>query len=147
MNTENSQMKIPSWFWVAASLGLIWNVFGVFQFVQSVMASKENLIAMGMTDTQAELMKGYPAWMTAAFAIGTFGGFIGTVFLLLRKKMATPIFVISLVGYVVLYIGDITEGVFAALGASQVIILTSVVIIAASLLWMSRAFERSGHLN
>lgn len=137
----NAITKLPIWFWIAAGLGLIWNFFGVFQFIQSVTSTKENLVAMGMTDSQAELMKNYPLWMTIGFAVGTIGGLIGNVLLLLQKKSST-IFALSLFGYIVLYIGDITEGVFAALGMSQVIILTMVVVIAVALLVLARWTER-----
>lgn len=141
-----SKVNVPVWFWIAAILGLIWNLFGVFQFQQSVVSTQESLLAMGLTEAQANVMLTHPVWMTVAFALGTFGGLIGSVLLLFRKKQATFVFALSLAGYVLLYIGDITEGVFAALGAIQVAILTSVVLIAAGLLWLSRAFQQKGHL-
>lgn len=147
MNQLKLKTTAPKWFWLAASLGLLWNAFGAFQFIQSVIATQESLMAMGMTEVQAKTMSGYPLWMSMAFAVGTFGGLLGCVFLLLRNKFATPIFTASLVGYIVLYIGDITEGVFAALGKQQVIILTTVVLIAAALLWMSRYFDRQDPLK
>jgi hypothetical protein len=40
--------------------------------------------------------------------------------------------------YVALWIGDAVHGVFAAMGAPQVVILTTVVAIAAALLALSR---------
>ena len=92
---------------------------------------------MGMTADQAQLMSSYPVWMTVAFAVGTFGGVIGCILLLLGNKLSKPIFALSLVGYIVLCIGDYTEGVFAALGTPQVTVLTFVVLIAAALLWLS----------
>jgi hypothetical protein len=136
----------PKSFWLIALFGLAWNVFGVVQYLASVSATQESLIASGMTPEQAAVMLGYPAWMTAAFAIGVFGGTLGCLILLLRKKIAVPVFAVSLAAYVVLYIGDITEGVFAALGAPQVIILTSVVAIAAALLWFARRSEKLEHI-
>lgn len=136
----------PKSFWLIALLGLAWNVFGVVQYLASVSATQESLIASGMTPEQAAVMLGYPAWMTAAFAIGVFGGTLGCLVLLLRKKIAVPVFAVSLAAYIVLYIGDITEGVFAALGAPQVIILTSVVAIAAALLWFARRSEKLEHI-
>ena len=75
-----------------------------------------------------------------------FGGLLGSVLLMLRNRVATPVFAASLAGYVVLYIGDITEGIFAVMGPPQVVVLTAVVLIAAALLWSSRRFERSGVL-
>ena len=97
----------------------------------------------GMTAAQAAAMKGYPIWMTFAFAIGTCGGTLGCCLLLLRSKHSISTFWISLIAYIVLYIGDYTEGVFAALGPSQVIILTVVVTIAIALLAISYYFTKS----
>jgi len=42
-----------------------------------------------------------------------------------EKQVCTAHFYNFLVGYIILYIGDFTEGIFAALGAPQVIILTT----------------------
>ena len=130
--------KTPVWFWLVAGLGLIWNVYGVYQFAGTLRSTPESLQAMGMTAAQAQVYSSYPWWMTVAFAIGVLGGTAGCVALLMKNRTATPIFVASLAGYIVLYIGDVTEGVFAALGSSQVIVLSIVVAIAAGLLWFSR---------
>jgi hypothetical protein len=67
-----------------------------------------------------------------AFAIGVFGGLIGCVLLFLRKSVSMLVLLTSLIAYVALWIGDVVHGVFAALGAPQVIILTTVVAIAAA---------------
>jgi hypothetical protein len=126
--------KTPLWYWAAAAAGLIWNAYGTWQFVQSLTATAPSLVASGLTPEQAQVMTTYPAWMTLAFALGVLGGLVGSVLLLLRHRAALPVLAASLAGYIVLYIGDITQGVFAAMGAPQVIILTLVVAIAAGLL-------------
>lgn len=138
--------SVPPWFWAAAGLGVLWNAYGAFQFFNAVTATRESLVAMGMTEVQAQTMSGYPLRMTTAFAIGTLGGLMGSVLLLLRRRSAVPVFIASLVGYVVLYIGDITEGIFAAMGPSQVVILSLVVAIASGLLWTSRLSDKNGIL-
>ncbi|HEU4408588.1 MAG TPA: hypothetical protein VFS43_25225 [Polyangiaceae bacterium] len=79
-----------------------------------------------------------------AFAVGTFGGLAGCLLLLLRRRVATPVLAASLAGYVLLFAGDVTEGVFAALGAPQVATLSAVVAIAAALFAWSRRLERRG---
>jgi hypothetical protein len=124
-----------------ATLGLAWNAFGLFQFVGSLQDTPESLLAMGMSAEQALVYSAYPAWMTAAFALGVVGGVVGSLLLILRDRRAPQVFLASLLGYVVLYVGDVTEGVFAVLGAPQVIVLTVVVAIAAALLaWSKREF-------
>jgi hypothetical protein len=128
---------------LAASLGVAWNAFGVVQFVSTLRADAPQLMMRGMTAAQADVMANTPLWMTAAFAVGVFGGLLGCVLLLL-KSLARPLFAASLVGYVALFIGDITEGVFAVFGAPQVAVLTFVVVVAAALWATSRFADRRG---
>lgn len=142
-----TKAKLPTWFWIVAVLGLAWNIFGVVQFLSTFNGTLESLMRNGLTSEQAKLYLSLPSWMTAAFAIGVFGGVIGNILLLIRKKISVSVFLLSLAGYIVLYIGDITQGVFKVFGTPQVVILTSVVLIAAGLLWLSRSFTKSGHLN
>ncbi len=99
----------PAWFWIAAGLGLAWNVFGLFQFAGSLTSSVDSLMEAGMTAEQAAVMKSYPLWMTIAFAIGTLGGTLGCCLLLMRSAYATNLFWLSLVAYIGLYIGDYTK--------------------------------------
>ena len=130
--------RAPVWLTLASLGGIAWNLFGAVQFAGSVTATRESLVASGMTAEQAAVMTGYPGWMTLAFAVGVFGGLAGSFALLLRRRLAMPVLGISLVAYVALWIGDAVHGVFAAMGASQVVILTVVVAIAAALFAISR---------
>jgi hypothetical protein len=50
---------------------------------------------------QLTLMENTPAWATAAFAVAVWGGLLGCIALLLRKKWAKTLFVISLAGILV----------------------------------------------
>ena len=147
-NSQDKQKTaLPVWFWVVAVLGLAWNIFGVIQFLGSLSATPESLAANGLTPEQAAVMLGYPKWMTIAFAVGVFGGLLGCVLLLMKKRSALPVFAASLAGYIVLYVGDVTEGVFAAIGMSQVAILSMVVAIAFALLFVARHFDKRGNLS
>jgi hypothetical protein len=145
-DTPASVAGTPLWLWAAGGGGLAWNAYGVDQFLASVRSTPESLIAMGLDQAQAMTMTSYPLWMTAAFAVGVFGGLVGSALLLLRRRQAVGVFVASLIAYVALYIGDITEGVFAAMDASQVVVLTLVVLIAAGLLWAARRASARGLL-
>jgi hypothetical protein len=130
-----------------AAAGAAWNLFGVFQFLQSLNSTQQSLVKMGMTAEQAAVYAGYPEWMTIAFAVGVGAGLAGSVLILARRASAVPVLAASLAGYVLLYIGDITEGVFAALGPPQVAILTTVVAVAVGLLMWSRHLARRGALR
>ena len=132
--------------WMIGGLALAWNVFGVVQFLNTLAATPHSLMAAGLSAHQAAVMMGYPVWMTVAFAIGVFGGVAGSVLLLLGRKLAGPVFHTSLVGYLALYLGDIIHGVFAAMGAPQIIILSVVVAIAAGLSWTAQRLAARGYL-
>ncbi len=129
-----------------AAAGVAWNGFGITRFLETLRNAPESMARMGMTAEQAASLS-YPAWMNAAFAIGVFGGLCGSALLLGRRRLAVPVFAASLAGYLVLYAGDITEGVFAALGVGQVVILTTVVAIAAGLFAYARRLHHRGALR
>ena len=133
--------KPPIWFWAASGAGLVWNAYGLWQFAGSLVATPDSLVAM--TPEQAAVMTSYPVWMTIAFAIGVLGGLLGSALLALRRGLAVPVLLASLVGYIVLYVGDMTQGVFAAMGAPQVIVLTVVVAIAVGLLLLARHAKKT----
>ena len=137
MSREKLRPALPKWFWPVAVLGLAWNVFGVVQFLSKVQGSVGSLMSSGLTKEQAELYANLPLWMDGCFAVGVFGGTVGCVLLMLRLQATKAVFALSLAAYVLLYIGDITQGVFAAFGAPQVLVLTLVVAIAAGLQWVA----------
>ena len=68
---------------------------GVFAYIAQAYMTDEDLAAL--PENQRALYENVPAWVTAAFSIAVFGGALGCVLLLLRKKMATTVFVISFV--------------------------------------------------
>ena len=137
MSRGNLHPVLPKWFWPVATLGLAWNVFGVVQFLSKVQSTVDSQMSRGLTKEQAELYTSLPLWMDVSFAIGVFGGTLGTILMMLRMQSAKIVFALSLAAYVVLYIGDISLGVFAALGAPQVAVLTLVVAVAAGLQWVA----------
>lgn len=133
-----SSSRAPYWLLAASLGGIAWNVFGAVQFAGALTATEASLIASGLTAEQAAVMTGYPGWMTLAFAVGVFGGLLGSMLLLFRRGAAQSVLAASFVAYVALWIGDAAHSVFAAMGTPQVVILSTVVAIAAALLVLSR---------
>lgn len=122
----------------AAAAGLLWNAYGIVQFLKTALSSEQEFIAMGMTAAQASLYASLPDWMTVVFAAGVFGGAIGCGLMLARRALATPVLAVSMAGYVALYAGDIALGVFAAFGAAQVVILSTALAISIGLFALAR---------
>lgn len=95
---NQSRIKPTIWFWVLAVLGLVWNLLGVFSYLMDAYM-KEDVMA-GMTEAQRAIFETQPVWLTAAYALAVFGGALGCIGLLVRKKWATPLFLLSLVAVI-----------------------------------------------
>lgn len=97
--TEISTKKIPAWFWILSIVALIWNIMGVMAYLADAYMPEEVLTAL--PEVQQELYTGRPSWVTAAFAIAVFAGLLGCILLLLRKKLAKTMFLLSLLAVLV----------------------------------------------
>lgn len=91
--TTNST-KPSKAFWIIGILALLWNIMGVSAYLFQAYATKE-MIAEMQPEQQAEMMIEHPAWLTALFALAVFGGFLGCVLFLIRKKIAYYFFILS----------------------------------------------------
>jgi hypothetical protein len=133
--------RAPAWLWGAAGFGVLWNLYGIYQFLGTLTPAGRSAMAAGMTAAQAQVYFSLPAWMTAVFAIGVFAGLLGSLALLARRAVALPMLAASLIGYLLLFSGDLYFGVFDAL-PGQLAILAFVVLIAVALLataWAARS--------
>ena len=97
--TTNSSSKPPVWFWVVSVIALLWNIMGVNAYLQQ--AYKSDSFRANFNEQQLAILDATPAWATAAFAIAVFAGALGCVALLLRKKWAKPLFLISFIAVLV----------------------------------------------
>ena len=92
-----STSKPPVWFWIIAVIALVWNGMGVMAYLGRAFATDEMIAAMP-EEAQAEFLMEFPAWYTAAFALAVFCGVLGSLSLLIRKKWAYVLFIISALG-------------------------------------------------
>jgi len=97
--TKNVTTKPPAWFWIVSVVALLWNLMGAMAYLTQAFITDEGK-AMMPTD-QLELLENTPAWATAAFAIAVWGGVLGCIGLLVRKKWARPVLLLSLLGILV----------------------------------------------
>lgn len=95
----NTKEKAPTWFWIVSVIALIWNLMGCMAYLTQKMMTPEMLEAMPEAERIA--MENMPAWATAAFAFAVWGGAVGSIFLLLRKRIAFITFIISFIGILV----------------------------------------------
>ena len=95
----NTSVKPPVWFWVVSVIALLWNLLGVMNYLNQ--AFNQVALMEAMDQAQREVFEGIPAWATAAFAIAVYSGTLASIGLLVRKKWARPLFIVSLVAVVI----------------------------------------------
>ena len=67
---------------------------GVFAYLYDAYEREAAMAAFD--EAQKALINSQPAWVVGAYAIAVFGGALGCIALLLRKKWAKPLFLLSL---------------------------------------------------
>lgn len=90
--------KPTTLFWVIGIMALIWNAMGVMAYISQAYMTDEMKAAL--PEAERALYENVPSWVTAAFAIAVFGGVLGAILLLMKKKLAKVVFLISLIGIV-----------------------------------------------
>ncbi|WP_426041974.1 hypothetical protein [Brevundimonas sp. TWP2-3-4b1] len=99
MSGLGQTIKTPWHLWVVGVVALLWNSFGCVDYTMTQTQGDAWLTSMGMTEAQMAYFHAMPAWTHGAWAIGVWGGLLGALLLLLRRKWATPVFVVSFLGW------------------------------------------------
>lgn len=139
--------KSPLWFIIVGVIALLWNLIGLWGFSNSISMTPEQLGEV------PERMRGYfeegfPWFYWAAYGLAVIAGVLGSIMLLLKKKWATLIFSLSLIGVLALntwtfLISDMPESMIA----EDYIIQTSVIAVGILLLFLSKRAEREGWIG
>lgn len=140
------KVSVPRWFWVVGAIALVWNGMGVNAFLLQITMSPETLNALPAGERA--LYEDVPTWAMAAFAVAVWGGLFGSIALLMRKFLAYPIFIISLIGIVV----QMTYNLFMSramdvYGPGGAIMPIMVLGIGIYLIWFSKKAAEKGWLN
>jgi len=92
----STRTKPPRWFLPVVVLALVWNLIGVAAYLNQMIMDLSVL-----PDAQRAFYESIPAWATAAFATAVFAGVAGSIGLLLKRRWAIPVLLVSVIGIVV----------------------------------------------
>ena len=86
--------KTPWHIWVVGIVALLWNAMGAMDYAMTQFRVESY---MGQfTDEQLAFFYGFPSWVQATWAIAVWGAVLGSILILLRNKLAVPVFWIAL---------------------------------------------------
>ncbi len=140
--------RTPVHLWIVGGVSALWNAFGAFDYLMTKLRAE---FYMGnFTAEQLDYFYNFPAWAVAAWAVGVWFSFGGSIALLLRSKFAVHLFGLSMIGLAIttVYTNVLTDGA-AAMGEGSGYAIMSVVIwvVLIALLVYSIAMRRRGVLR
>ena len=136
----------PTSFWVFSAAALVWNLIGLVAYISTVMMPPEALAQM--TEDAQQFYLSTPAWATGAFALAVNAGVLGSLLLLLRKRWAVPLFVVSLLSVIAQNVDAfVLRDAYGILGINSVILPTAIFVVGVLLLLYSRSCKEKGWLT
>lgn len=142
----NQSGKPPVWFWVVSVIALLWNLMGVKAYLDQAFMSDD---AMAQLEAAVQdLFNQTPAWVTAAFAIAVWGGALGSLLLILRKKLAYQVLVVSLVGIIVqMFYNVFMSGAMDVYGPGGLAMPIMILLFGIGLVWFAKKSVSSGWIS
>lgn len=137
--------KLPVWFWIISIAGLVWNLLGVVAYLGQAYMTDEQLALLPEADQN--WYNNVPAWVTAAFAIAVFAGTLGCIALLLRKRWAVPLFMLSLIGVLAQQVYNFFLQDYVAIEGTRMIMPIVVILVAGLLYWYSKGAREKAWLT
>jgi hypothetical protein len=137
-----SSARPPAWFRVVSVLALLWEAFGVWQYLSYVRLAP----TMGeMAPAEAALVARAPAWFTAAFAIAVFAGLLGALGLLLGKAWSRLLLILSVVAAIVQFgWWCFLSGGAATIGPSIYAMPATIILVGLLLIWLAGTGVKRG---
>ena len=135
----------PWHLWVVGILGVLWDSVGAFDYLMT--QTRNESYMSQFTPEQLEFFYGFPTWVVAFWALAVWGGLLGTVLLLLRKSLAAPVLLGSLLAMVATSIHNyvLSNGLEVSGGAG--LAFSGLIFLVALGLWLyARAMTRRGVL-
>lgn len=132
--------------WLIGIVALLWNSVGALDYV---MTQTRNASYMAnFTPGQLEYFYGFPSWVVGAWAVAVWGAVLGSVLLLLRRRLAEPVFLVSLVAMVITTIHNflLSDGL-RIMGSGAAVFSAVIFVVAVGLYLYARSLARRGVLT
>ena len=137
--------SVPWHLWLVGVLALLWNGYGGYDYVMTQTNNAAYLA--NYTEAQRAYFNSFPMWMEAVWAIGVWGGVLGSILLLLRSKWAFHALLASLIAFAMSVVYGQTTGGNAVMGSMGLIFSGVIFLIGLALVMYARAMTKRGVLR
>ena len=132
-------------FWIIAVLALAWNIMGVLAYIGQAYMTDEGYALL--SEGEQAYHDNVPAWVTAAFAIAVFSAALACIAMLMRKKWAKSLFVLSLIAVLVQFVYNFFIQEFDTIEGMDWVWSAVIIVIALFLVWYSKKAVAQGWLK
>ncbi len=137
---------LPKWYLPVTIAALLWNLLGCGAYLSDVMLTASDIAKMSAD--QQSLYASRPAWGVAATAIAVWGGALGCIGLIARKRWALPLLVASLLGVIVQDFGLFVLSDVVRISGPVVLAMQGLVLaVAIALVWLARTAIARGWIR
>ena len=143
MDDRFNPRPVASWFIVAAVGSLLFMGLGCISYLMHVLADPTSLPLDQRAAFEAE-----PAWVTAAYAVAVWVGLAGSILLVMRRRAAEWLLLISLLAVLVwlaglLLVAPLRDG----MSANDLIVALVVTALTWTVFWFARHSRQRGWLR
>ena len=143
MDDRFAPQPVAGWFKLAAIASVIFMAIGCAGYLASVLTDPSSLPV-----DQRNLMEARPIWMIAAYAVAVWVGLAGSVLLLMRRKLAEPLLLLSLVTAVLTFLPyAVVPAVSDLVTTNDIAVAVVVLAITWTIYWFARHSRQRGWLR
>ena len=141
------RQKPAAWFMVVAVLLVLWGLAGCASFYVHVAYGPD--IDPNATDWDRAYFAALPAWLNIVYAVAVGAGLLGSIALLLRSKLAQPLYLVSLIAVIVQfgYIFAATDLLAHKGAAATVPFPLFILVVAVFQIWLAGLARRRGWIS
>ena len=139
--------KPPTWFWIVSVLALLWAGAGCAAYLLQVGMSPADMAKLPAA--QRAIWAMMPEWVMAAYALAVWLGLAGAVALLLRRRIARSLYIVSLAAVIVQFGWTfLATPILTTVGAVQSLPFPLFIVVAGvALIWLSQIAIARGWLR
>jgi hypothetical protein len=143
MDDRFNPRPVASWFIVAAVGSLLFMGLGCISYLMHVLADPTSLPLDQRAAFEAE-----PAWVTAAYAVAVWVGLAGSILLVMRRRAAEWLLLISLLAVLVWLAGLLLVAPLReSMSANDLIVALVVTALTWTVFWFARHSRQRGWLR
>ncbi len=144
---ETPAARTPRHLWVVGGLALAWSATGAVDYVLTQIQHEAYMSSF--TPEQRAFFYGFPAWVVSAWAVAVWCGVLGALLLLLRRRLAVWVLLLSFLAMVVTTVHNyVLSNGLEVVGDPVTLGFTALIVLVAAALYVyARAMQRRGVLR